>query len=200
MKPDPTSENNLIPASTNDDKKLSHFDVIEAFVSSGGEDIVLSGFQEELLHRIRYTDEKLRQGHGRFKRDEIAAMIKATFNVSRDTAYRYMTEAERIFSSSFPLNKQYEIGARIEFLKEKIRFAAADSDWKAVGMMERVLERYYVQYPDVKKMDVKKTLIMNVVQQFFDTPEATAANVAAMSLDDAIQYAEVIENDNEDVE
>lgn len=196
MKPDPTSENNLSLASTNDDKKkLSHYDIIEAYIASGGEDVTLSEFQQQLLDRLRYTDEKIRQGHGRFKRDEIAAMIKVTYNVGRDTAYRYIVEAERIFSSSFPLNKQYEIGARIEFLKEKIRFAAADSDWKAVAMMERVLERYYVQYPDVRKVDVKKTLIMNVVQQFFDSPEQTA-----MSLDDAIQQAEIIEKEDDDVE
>lgn len=193
MKPDQPLENSLIPASTNDKSVTSHYDIIEAYVACGGEGIVLSDYQSALLDRLRFADEKIRQGHGRFKRNEIALMIKTAYDVNRDTAYCYMREAERIFSSSFPLNKQFEIGARIEFLKEKIRNAAADRDWKAVAMMERVLERYYVQYPDVRKVDVKKTLIMNVVQQFFDSPEATA-----MSLEDAIQQAEIIEEDKED--
>ncbi|MEP7319712.1 MAG: hypothetical protein ABI921_13250, partial [Panacibacter sp.] len=180
--------------STSDRFKSSNVDIIEAYVNAGGEGIVLTDLQEKMLDRFRYADEKIRQGHGRFKRDEIAGMIKVTFGVSRDTAYKDIVNTERIFSSSFPLNKRYEIGNRIEFLKEQIRFAAAGNDWKAVGMMEKVLELYYRQYPDIIKVDTKKNIIMNVVQQFFDTPEATA-----MALEEAIQIAEIIEDEPDDI-
>ena len=196
MKPTPENEqHNALQPLGDDKKKATHYDVLEAYVASGGEGIELSEFQKQLLDRLRYADEKIRQSQGRFKRDQIAGMIKTTYNVSRDTAYKYIVEAERIFSSSFPLNKQYEIGARIELLKEKSRAAAAEGNWPAFAMIERVLADYYKQYPDVRKVDVKKTLIMNVVQQFFDSPEQTA-----MSLDEAIQQAEVIENEDEDAE
>lgn len=196
MKPEETLENIPSPDSTSDRFKSTDIDIIEAYLQAGGEGIVLSPRQEKKLDILRFADEKIRQGNGRFKREEIAGMIRVTFGVSRDTAYKYIVNAEHIFSSSYPLNKRYEIGIRIEFLKEKIRFAAADNDWKAVAMMERVLENYYRQYPDIIKTDTKKTLIMNVVNQFFETPEKTTA----MTLEDSIQYAEVIEQEDDNAE
>src|SRR5205085_3059250 len=147
MTPDSTLENNLIPDSTNDKErsKSTHIDIIEAYMIAGGEGISLSPHQEGILDRLRFADEKIRQGQGRFKRDEIAGMIRMKYGISRDTAYRDIVNAERVFSSSYPLNKQYEIGCQIEEFKKLIRLASSESDWKAVAMLGKVLVELYKQ-------------------------------------------------------
>lgn len=192
MKPVPVSEDNLFPDLTNDSDrfKSSHIDIIEAYLQCGGDGIVLTGHQEGILDRLRFADEKIRQGHGRFKREEVVGFIKARFGVSRDTAMKDIINAERVFSSSYPLNKSYEIGIQIESVKESIRLAKGENDWKAVAMLHRDLAKYLEMYPDIIQADTKKNIILNVLQQFFDTPEAAAGG---MGIDEALQIAESID-------
>src|SRR5690349_15388047 len=133
----------------------TNIEVIEQCLASGGEGVVLSDFQKKILERLRFADELIRQNQGVFKREEIANYIKVKFEVTRDTAYKDIVNAERVFSSSYPLNKRYEVGCRIEFLKEQIKEAANDKDRDAVSRLEKVLQSYYEIYPDLSPSRVK---------------------------------------------
>jgi hypothetical protein len=96
-------------------------EAIERYLEAGGGDseIVLSDLQIKLLERWRAVDEMLRSRKYK-RRGVIANKIIAMFNVSRDTAYRDIVNAEYVFSSTAPLNKKYLIGQRIEFLQSVI--------------------------------------------------------------------------------
>lgn len=90
-------------------------EVIERYLASAGEGIILTELQQKILERLRFADERIRQNNGRFKRNEIANQVMMRFNVSRDTAFKDIVNAEHVFSSSAPLNKKYEIQAELNF-------------------------------------------------------------------------------------
>lgn len=142
---------------------------ILSYLESGGAEsgIELTPKQEQLLERYKYADELIRLN--KYKREQIANMIMAKFDLSRDTAYKDIVNAEYIFSSSYPLNKRYIIGLRIEFLQRKIRAAYALSDFAAAASLERVLQNYIADYPDFLPPRAPKQIVLNVQNNILHT-------------------------------
>jgi hypothetical protein len=93
-------------------------EVIQRYVEAGGEGVELNDVQMKLLERWRHADEMIRQSFfGKYQlREDIANALKTKFEISRDTAYRDIVNAEHVFSSSAPLNKKYFIQRRIEYI------------------------------------------------------------------------------------
>jgi len=165
----------------------NHIQIIEQYFAQGGEGIELSDFQQKILQRLRFADEMIRQNQGRFKRNEIANKIMLHFKINRETAFRDIVNAEHVFASSYPLNKKYEIGCRIEFLKEQIREATAKSDFDAVARMEKVLQGYLDIYPDQIPSRAKRNIILNIIQNNLSTADN---NGKEMSIEEAIIISE----------
>jgi hypothetical protein len=136
-------------------------EIIKEYLVAGGAGIELSDKQKELLTRWEIADEKIRENMGKLTRSEIADIIKNTCNVSLCTAKSDMVNAEYVFSSSNPLNKAHRISMRIEFLEKQSRLASIAKDYKAVGMIERSIEKYIQQYPELTPVETPKTLIFN---------------------------------------
>ena len=125
----------------------SREDILTYFESGGEESgIQLTDKQKDLIERWRFADEKIREN--KYKREQIANFITNKFGVCRDTAYKDMVNAEYVFSSSFPLNKRYLIGSRIEFLQRKINDAFSDKEYEVAARLELVLQKYIKDYPD----------------------------------------------------
>jgi len=123
-------------------------DSLTRYLQAGGDDggVVLTEEQEKILDRARYADEKMREN--KYKREEIANFLKAKYFISRDTAFKAIVIAESLFSSSYPLNKKYIIGARIEFLQKKINDCYVDEDVFNAAALEKQLREYIKMYPD----------------------------------------------------
>lgn len=136
-------------------------DAVLAFLETDGE-VVLTEEQKKMLDRWTFADEMIRSKTGLLRREEIATIIKNKFDVSRVTAFKYMKDAEIIFSSSNPLNKKYLIQQRIEFLQRQIKSASDEEDYSAVASLEKVLCNYIEQYPDYTNDKAKKTFIFNI--------------------------------------
>ena len=143
------------------DKGESNRDVVEQYLIAGGEGVQLTDKQKDLLDRWTFADEMMRENIGRLKREQIANLIKTKWNISRAMAFQDMVNAEHLFSSSTPLNKKYRVQLRIEFLEGQIRLAAIANDHFAVANYEKVLQKYYDKYPDVKPDESPKVLIFS---------------------------------------
>lgn len=139
----------------------SNLEVIKEFLLAGGEGVELTDKQKHLLDRWEFADEKIRENMGKLSRTDIAKLLVYKFGVTLRTAKADMLHAEKIFSSSNPINKAYHIGIRIEFLEKQILKAANEKDYKAVASLEKTLAKYFEIYPDITPVEVPKKLIFS---------------------------------------
>lgn len=125
-------------------------DAILQFMEAGGdgndEGIVLTEKQLDLYKRWNLAAEKIRER--KYKREQVANFIIAAFNVSRDTAYKDIVNAEYVFAASCPLNKKFLIQQRIELLQIKINECYINNDAFNAGQLEKILQKYIDNYPE----------------------------------------------------
>ena len=169
-----------------------NLEAILQYLEAGGEGVVLTPKQTDLLERWTYTDEMIRRNVGKKKREEIANLVMSRWGVSRTTAYSYIVSAERVFSSSTPLNKAYFIQNRIEFLERTIRECAQMGDHKAAAMYEKSLVKYVEIYPDYKPARSPKNIIYNMVQNNITNNNQVNVITPDMSIEDALSEADDI--------
>jgi len=152
------------------------------YLEQGGPEsgIELTPKQTELLDRYKYADELIRSG--KYKRETVANMIIAKFAVSRDTAFKDIINAEHLFSSSYPLNKRYLIGLRIEFLQRRIRLLFKDKEYLAAAQLEKVLQKYISDYPDFLPPRAPKQIVLNIQNNILNT-DITAEQAFTMAAD-----------------
>ncbi len=177
------------PTSNNGD---SNREVILRYLEAGGVGFELTKKQQELLDRWTWCDEKMRENVGRLKREEIAKLMMQRFNIARCTAFQDIVNTEYVFSTSTPLSKKYRMQLRIEFLEKEIRLASLDNDRTAVAMLEKVLQKYYLEYPDVVPTQSPTTWIFNV--------DARTINENPVSIEEAEAYIDKAENEFEELE
>jgi len=102
-----------------DNRVDSNRECIQLHLQSEEGTVPLTDKQKELLMRWEYVDELVRI-NGIRGREVVAKMVMRRHQVSKQTAYQDIVNAEAVFASSTPLNKKYRIGLRIEFLEQKI--------------------------------------------------------------------------------
>lgn len=162
-------------------------EVIQRYIDAGGEGVELNEIQQRLLDRWRFADELIRQSFfGKYQlREDIVNAIKAKFDVSRDTAYKDIVNAEHVFSSSAPLNKKYFIQRRIEWIASIIAKLAGPvydlkDDTKIIceidtenaeiaAKWEAILQKYVACYPDYVPMRSPKTINYIIQQNLLST-------------------------------
>jgi hypothetical protein len=66
--------------------------------------------------------------------------------------------AESVFSSSYPLNKNSLIEARIEFLQKTIDNCIIDKEFQAAALFEKSLQKYIEDYKDIAPKRSPKTI------------------------------------------
>lgn len=154
------------------------------YVSNGGSDsgITLSEKDEEILQRVRLADEHLRSKKYT-RREYVVNVIMEQFGVSRDTAYKTIVIAERIFSSSMPLNKKYLVHCRIEKLMTKIDELYTKGDDLNAGNLEKTLQKYIENYPDEVQAPSPKNIIFNIQNNNYQS---------SVSVEEAFRDAETI--------
>ncbi len=150
-------QENALPVPKSDNWK--HVDSIIAYLASDGA-IKLTHTESEILTRITFADELIREG--RYLRGEVRNLIMQRFGVSRETAQRDIADAEFIYASSVPLNKQYRIGVRIDKVEQFIREAQEKDDYELVAKFETILAKYLEMYPDVKQSKRPQVLVFNM--------------------------------------
>jgi hypothetical protein len=166
----------------NDDLIQTFIDYFQQGGKSSG--IELSAKDSEILERVRFADEKIRER--RHSREQISKFIIGHFSVCRDTAYKDIIMAESVFSSSFPLNKQSLIAARIEFLQKKIDECYIDKEFIAAGILEKNLQKYIEMYKDYQAPRSPKTIVYNIqnnIHQTNTTVDQAVEEVEALILE-----------------
>jgi len=121
-----------------------------------GDTIVLTHKQAEIMERLNFAIEMRTCLNMPTKKIIVEMMAK--FGIERMCAYNDLSNAEAIFGYSVNLNKRFRIGARIDYLEEQIAKCIEKEEYKAAAMMEAVLQRYYQDYPEVKKTDIPRQL------------------------------------------
>jgi hypothetical protein len=154
-------------------------DYIQQGGSSSG--IELSDKEKDTLDKIRFADEKIRES--KYSREQVSKFIIGKFDCCRDTAWKHIVMAEQIFSSSYPLNKNAMIAARIEFLQKKIDECIIDKEYSAASNFERSLQKYIEMYKDVAPKRSPKTIIYNIQQNILNT---------TVTVDQAVEEAETL--------
>jgi hypothetical protein len=98
--------------------------------------------------------------------------------------------AEHVFSSSYPLNKQSIIGLRIEFLQRKINEAYLDKDGLVAAKLEKELREYVKMYNDYVAPRTPKKIYFNFQQNIFKTSDPITAEEAFIEADDILKELE----------
>ena len=150
----------------------ANYDDIELYIQAGGEysEIQLTDKQKQLLDRWRYADERLREH--RYTQEQVVKFIMGKYTVCRDTAYRDLKNAERLFISLYPLNKKYEIQNRIEFLKKKIHDQYIGGDPIGASMNEKTLQKYIGMFPETQLPHSPKIIVFEIAGTAPVTPSA----------------------------
>ncbi len=153
-------------------RKRFNDELIQCFVDyfqQGGKSsgIILSSKENEILERVRFSDEKIRER--KYSREQIVKFVMGKFEVCRDTAYKDLIMAENVFSSSYPLNKQSLIASRIEFLQKQIDNCIIDKEFIAAGVFEKSLQKYIEIYKDLVPKRSPKTIIYNIQNNIHQT-------------------------------
>lgn len=159
------------------------------YLEAGGPEsgMELTTKQAELLDRYKYADELIRKG--KYKRETVANMLIAKYAISRDTAFKDIINAEHLFSSSYPLNKRYIIGLRIEVLQRQIRRCFILKDFMAAAQLEKVLQKYVADYPDFIPPRAPKQIVLNIQNNILTT-DMNAAEAFTMAADIAQRLEE----------
>lgn len=149
-----------------ENKNSTNFDVIREYVSGENPDLQLDPLQKKLLSRWNfYINLKLK---GELSTGDIVKKMMDQFDVERSTCFNDMGYAEALFGYSASLNKRFRIGARIDFLEEKInelwkqnyvdaegneaRYCSEDYQARTelAAKLENTLQKYYDIYPEMK--------------------------------------------------
>ena len=167
-------------------KKATSFELIKKRLFDEDGDLVeLSDLQMNMMERWNYAIE-LRTCDQLYTKDIVMKLMER-FAIERATALNDIGSAEALFGYSTPINKRFRIGARIDYLEEKIALAYEAYEWKAAAMMEATLQKYYEQYPELKKQDAPRRL------RFTYSPGVDEKLIEDLP---AIQDAEVILTEN----
>lgn len=168
-------------------KDVSTREQVLRYVRSEAGEVTLTPTQQELMEKWRYVDELIKKGEIR-TREKLALHIMDHFSVSRDTAFRYMANAEYVWSSSYPMNKRYEIALRIDFVKEKIDVLYEKKCYKEAVSLEKVLKDYLDAYPQLREKQRPTKTIFNIGTL---NMQVLAVSVAEQKADDIIKtYSE----------
>lgn len=143
----------------------SNFDMIRQYVA-GDEKIVLTELQQKLLKRWNfYISLKLA---GELTTSAIVKMVMEEFDVERATVFNDMGSAEALFGYSSTMNKRFRIGARIDFLEEKIKVMYDAKEYDIAAKLESVLQKYYDSYPELKHERAPRVINFNMTKNDFN--------------------------------
>jgi len=174
-----------------ENKNRDNFDVIREHVS-GESDIPLNEIQQKQLNRWNFYINLKLQGQ-KSTGDIVKEMMKA-FGVERATCFNDMGYAERLFGYSASLNKRFRIGARIDFLEEKINelwnhdtytFQEGEGEGDAIQLhlediqarhelaakLENTLQKYYDIYPEAKHNKSPRIINYNFTKNEYNIDE-----------------------------
>lgn len=128
----------------------SSFDLIRTklFDEEEGHLVQLNHKQQEMMDRWNFVIEM--RTCEQLQTKDIVLKLMENYGVERATAFNDIGNAEALFGYSTPLNKRYRIGARINYLEEKIAMMYEKEEFKAAAMLESSLQKYYNDYPELK--------------------------------------------------
>jgi hypothetical protein len=172
-------------------------DAIMYYYQAGGasneEGIILTDKQKELSDRWLFAAAKIREM--KYSSDQVAKFIMGAFDVGRDTAYRDIVNAQYVFAASYPINKNFLIQCRIEFLIKKINDAYVDNDLNGsikATKLEKELRGYIEMYKEVSPARSPKTINFIIQNNLLITTQT--GEQAFQQADEVIKQLE--ENDD----
>ena len=190
-----------------ENKNRDNFDIIREHVS-GESDIQLNDLQKKLLSRWNFYINLKLQGE---KSADIVKKMMETFGVERSTCFNDMGYAERLFGYNASLNKRFRIGARIDFLEEKINelwnhdtytFVEGEGKGDAIHLqmediqarhelaakLENTLQKYYDIYPEMKQQKSPRIINYNFTKNEYNVEglptEQEAVEILKKELED----------------
>ncbi len=136
----------------------NNFDIIKRYMFDPDQDgILLNETQKAMMDRWNFVIE-LKTCEQLGTNDIIKKLMDPPYSVSRMTAYNDIGNAEALFGYSTPLNLRFRIGARINFLEEKINSLYKLKRYLPAARLEATLADYYKMYPELKKENGVQTL------------------------------------------
>jgi hypothetical protein len=166
--------------------RVNNRDIILAYVEADGEGIPLTGKQQQLHDDWAKVDEILRNNVGRKKRGELVAMIMEKCSLkSRSSAFNYINDAQYVFGSLTKIDKQYFIQNRMEFLERQIKLCSDAGDHKSAANYEKSLTKYVEMYPDSRKDESPRTLLLMMGKK--EDIETMATEDAEFAIEEALK-------------
>lgn len=185
-----------------ENKNSTNFDIIRENVSGESQDIALNKIQQDQLNRWNfYINLKLQ---GELSTGDIVKKMMAQFGVERSTCFNDMGYAEALFGYNASLNKRFRIGARIDFIEEKIKDlwnqkyidpegknSFYDSETyqartELAAKLETTLQKYYDSYPEIKHHKSPRTINYNFTKNEYNVEELPSEEEALIILNKEI--------------
>lgn len=185
-----------------ENKNSTNFDIIREYVSGENKDIVLDEIQQKQLSRWNfYINLKLQ---GELSTGDIVKKMMAQFGVERSTCFNDMGYAEALFGYNASLNKRFRIGARIDFIEEKIKElwnrkyinqeeeeCLYDSETyqartELAAKLETTLQKYYDSYPETKHTKSPRKIIYNFTKNEYNMDGLPEVEEAVQTLENEI--------------
>lgn len=165
-----------------ENKNSTNFDIIREYVSGENKEMVLNETQQKQLNRWNFYINKKLQGE--LSTGDIVKEMMAQFGVERATCFNDMGYAEALFGYNASLNKRFRIGARIDFIEEKISQLYKNDDTIEYAVrLEATLQKYYDSYPETKNNKSPRIINYNFTKNEYNMDELP-------DVEDAIQILE----------
>lgn len=164
----------------------SSFDVIrEHLFDEKGAGIMLNDVQQNMCDRWNTVLEL--KSYEMLNDRAIVEKLIEMYGISKFTAYKDIGNAEAMFGFSQPLNKRYRMWARINHLEGKVKDLWEISEYDAALKAEKLLQEYYVQYPEAKtpQRPQKLTFIYNGNKPLLENDNSTIEDAEAILIEAA---------------
>jgi len=103
---------------------------ITEYMKTGGNSVLLSEEQKNLLERIDFTDNLIRK----YKNNsEIVSILCVRFSVSRKTAYKTIQATQEVYGSTATISKEYWRKITIDWIIDAINLARTSKDVKGLN-------------------------------------------------------------------
>lgn len=167
--------------------KKSNLEVIVDYLTSEKGAVILTPKQEEMLERLHYTDDLLRN---QYSSKQVVNMLMKQFGYAASTAWRDIDDTRQIFGTTRKINKNYILAVHLERIEDQIAVAVENKDTRLLPFLFDCYTKAMKEIKDESKSAPPPTaIVFNIMQQVSellpdDYTEADAKDAAKKRLAD----------------
>lgn len=135
-------------------KIVNDTQAIAEYLKTGGNSILLTAEQKNLLERIDFCDNLIRKYK---KQSEIVLVITTRFGISRQQAYKTVQATQEIYGSVATVSKEYWRKITIDWIIDAVNLARESKDIKGLNAaLANLIKALGLDKTDITDIDLTK--------------------------------------------